>query len=155
MFPVPCSHVNCNGFNLPEMIVSLIRQQLLSFVKRPKGSKRESLTSEQVEAAGELETNHFLRQACRNRTSLAKQGKTIRRRRWTPEQVSLSVMSTDSDHCRLQQHQTLGFLSVTDVVWITLGEKLKEFVIFLTIFKAKMWFYSRTCVFLKSLLKHS
>lgn len=84
MFHVLRSHVNCNGFNLPEMIVSLIRQQLLSFVKRPKGSKRESLTSEQLEAAEELETNHFLRQARRNRTPLAKQGKNNKKETLDP-----------------------------------------------------------------------
>lgn len=39
---VPCSHVNYNGFNLPEMIVSLIRQQLLSFGRRPEGSEGEN-----------------------------------------------------------------------------------------------------------------
>lgn len=39
---VPCSHVNYNGFNLPEMILSLIRQQLLSFGKRPKESETEN-----------------------------------------------------------------------------------------------------------------
>lgn len=110
MFRALLSHVNCNGFNLPEMIVSLIRQQLLSFGKRPKGSKKESLTSEQVEAAEELETNCFSQTSPQKQNTASRtRDKTIGRRQVSlklrrtgaPEHVSLSVMSSHSDHCLL------------------------------------------------------